>query len=106
MTPDLFSLPEPKAKRGDIMKVLKIAAILAAIALSASGCAAVLVGALMYDHIASREERAKFTKDFAQQNLEREKAGLPRLVWCEELYRFNQNWYAEDKTCAQARDKP
>lgn len=70
-----------------------------------NGCAAVLVGGLIYHDSKTRDQRLAFTQDFQKQNLEREKAGLPRLNWCEELYRFDQSWYAEDATCKAAADK-
>src|SRR4051812_41024330 len=69
------------------------------------GCAAVLVGGLIYHDSKSRDQRLAFTQDYSKQNLEREKAGLKPLVWCEELYRFDQSWYGEDATC-KAAGKP
>lgn len=71
-----------------------------------SGCAAVLVGGLIYHDSKSRDQRLKFTQDFQRQNMEREKAGLKALTWCEELYKFDQSWYKEDATCKPAADKP
>ena len=64
-----------------------------------NGCAAVLVGGLIYHDSKTRDQRLAFTQDFQKQNLEREKAGLRPLNWCEELYKFDQSWYAEDATC-------
>lgn len=80
---------------------LGVAAILVAICTGASGCAPVLVGALMYDHTASREDKRKFTENFNQQNLEREKAGLPRLDWCSEVYKYSKSWANEQPGCAE-----
>jgi len=66
-----------------------------------NGCAAVLVGGLMYDHAASREDKAKFTQNFQQQNLEREKAGLTKLDWCSEVYKFSKSWAKEQPGCTE-----
>lgn len=35
----------------------------------------------------------------------REKAGLQPLSWCDELYKFDQSWYAEDAKCKAAAEK-
>ena len=75
--------------------------LLVAIALSQIGCAPVLIASAYYDHTKNREERASFVKDYNAQNLERVKANAPQLVWCDELYRFDKNWYSSDRTCAK-----
>lgn len=80
-----------------------IAALLLPVALG--GCAAVLVGGLFYHDSKTRDQRLAFTQDFQKQNLEREKAGLQPLSWCDELYRFDQSWYGEDGKCRAAADK-
>ena len=80
-----------------------LAVVLLPIALN--GCAAVLVGGLIYHDSKTRDQRLAFTQDYQKQNLEREKAGLKPLVWCEELYRFDQSWYGEDATCKAAVEK-
>lgn len=79
---------------GVLLNVLALVPVL-------SGCAAVVAGGIFYDHIKAREDRAAFTADFRKQNLEREKAGLPALDWCTELYRTKPSWYAEDATCSK-----
>ncbi len=66
---------------------------------SQTGCAPVLIASAYYDHTKSREARSAFVQSYNQQNLERMKANLPPLTWCDELYRFDKNWYATDKTC-------
>lgn len=81
------------------MKTLGKLAVLTAATMSLSGCAAVLVGGLFYHDSKTRDQRLAFTTDFQKQNLEREKAGLKPLVWCEELYKFDQHWYGEDANC-------
>ena len=70
------------------------------IVLSQAGCAPVLIASAFYDHSKNRDARATFVEEYNRQNLEREKASLAPLKWCEELYRFDKNWYVTDKTCA------
>jgi hypothetical protein len=70
-----------------------------------NGCAAVLVGGLFYHDSKTRDQRLAFTQDFQKQNLEREKAGLQPLKWCDELYGFDQSWYGEDANCRAAAEK-
>ena len=71
--------------------------------LALNGCtAAVLIGGLFYHDSKTRDQRLAFTLDFQNQNLEREKAGLKLLDWCQELYKFDQHWYGEDANCRAA----
>jgi hypothetical protein len=70
-----------------------------------NGCAAVLVGGLHYHDSKTRDQRLSFTQDFNKQNFECEKAGLQPLGWCNELYKFDQSWYAEDGNCKAAAEK-
>jgi hypothetical protein len=80
-----------------------VAAVMMLLALN--GCAAVLVGGLIYHDSKTRDQRLAFTKDFQDQNLEREKAGLKPLDWCKELYKFDKHWYGEDANCRTAAEK-
>ncbi|MGE0629981.1 MAG: hypothetical protein AB7O43_19450 [Hyphomicrobiaceae bacterium] len=80
--------------------MMRLLIVIAAMAML-PGCAAVLVGGLMYDHAASREDKAKFTQNFQQQNLEREKAGLPKLDWCSEVYKYSKSWAKDQPGCAE-----
>jgi hypothetical protein len=82
-----------------VIAFLRVTAVAAA-AVALSGCAAVLVGGLIYDHTRSREERKEFTENFNKQNLEREKAGLPKLDWCSECYKFSKSWAMDQVGCA------
>ena len=68
-----------------------------------NGCAAVLVGGLFYGSSNSSEQKQKekYTTDFNQQNLEREKAGLKPLDWCSETYKVDKAWAVEDDSCAE-----
>ena len=86
-------------KSAVIVALLKLTAAAAA-SVVLSGCAAVLVGGLIYDHTRSREERKEFTENFNKQNLEREKAGLAKLDWCSECYKFNKSWAIDQAGCA------
>lgn len=82
------------------MKLIRLI-VMAALVVALSGCAAVLVGGLMYDHAASRDDKRKFTENFTKQNLEREKAGLKPLDWCSEVYKFSKSWANEQPGCAE-----
>jgi hypothetical protein len=74
---------------------------LAVAGITLGGCAAVVAGALIYDHTKSREDRRQFTEDFNRRNIEREKAGLAKLDWCSEVYKFSQSWAKEQPGCAE-----
>jgi len=56
---------------------------------------------LIYDHTRNREEKKQFTEDFRKQNLEREKAGLAKLDWCSEVYKYSRSWAMEQLGCAE-----
>jgi hypothetical protein len=64
--------------------------------LSGCGLAAGFVVGKAIEHTS----RANFTADFQKQNLERQKAGLPPLDWCSEIYRTKPQWYRGDASCA------
>lgn len=83
------------------MEKLKVVAALVAVCVSLNGCAAVLVGGLMYDHAASRDDKRKFTENFNKQNLEREKASLKPLDWCSEVYKYSKSWANEQPGCGE-----
>lgn len=80
--------------------IAKLAALASALVVL-NGCAAVLVGGLIYDHTRSREEKKQFTEDFRKENLEREKAGLAKLDWCSEVYKYSRSWAMEQTGCAE-----
>jgi hypothetical protein len=91
-----------------------LAALLLPVALN--GCAVAAGAALgagvkktMRERSSTQEaaagRRATFTADFNKNNTEREKAGLQPLSWCDELYKFDQSWYAEDAKCNAAAEK-
>jgi len=66
-----------------------------------SGCAASFIPAtyITGGALKSGFDRGVFTADFKKQNLERQKAGLPPLDWCAEIYRTRSRWYAWDGSC-------
>ena len=78
----------------------KVAALVLMASLT-SGCAAVVAGGIFYDHARSREDKRQFTENFNKQNLEREKAGLAKLDWCSEVYKFSKSWATEQPGCAE-----
>ena len=63
------------------------------------GCAAVLVGGLIYKSTRTRAEKREFMQDFRHTNMEREKAGLEPLDLCREMYMFDRGWAWEYKEC-------
>lgn len=83
------------------MRILLRAAACIGMGFALSGCAAVLVGGLMYDHTRSREDKRQFTENYNKQNLEREKAGLPKLDWCSEVYKFSKSWANGQAGCSE-----
>jgi hypothetical protein len=66
-----------------------------------SGCAAALVGGLIYKSTKSDEEKAVFVSNLQKTNLEREKAHLQPLDWCSEAYKFDKGWAIEKPDCAE-----
>ena len=76
---------------------LLAAVVLAPLALG--GCAAALVGGLLYDNSSDNTDRAKWTQSFNTNNLEREKAGLKPLDFCSEMYKAKASWATSDSGC-------
>ena len=75
--------------------------VLILLSLCLNGCAAVLVGGLIYKSTKSEEEKAKFTTELQKTNLEREKARLKPLDWCSEAYKFDKGWAIENEECKE-----
>ncbi len=82
------------------MKLIRLVALVG-MAIALNGCAAALVGGLFYNSAKTYEQKQKFTADFNQQNLEREKASLKPLDWCSQTYKFDKAWAAEEPGCAE-----
>jgi hypothetical protein len=87
--------------RGDIMNNLLKATALTVLCVTLSGCAAALVGGLIYKSTKSNEEKAAFVTNLQKTNLEREKAHLKPLDWCSEAYKFDKGWATENTECQQ-----
>ena len=68
---------------------------------SLGGCAAALVGGLIYKSTKSNEEKAAFVTNLQKTNLEREKAHLKPLDWCSEAYKLDKGWATEKPECGQ-----
>lgn len=83
------------------MRLLARAIALVALSVSLCGCAAALVGGLIYKSTKSNEEKAAFVTNLQKTNLEREKARLKPLDWCSEAYKFDKGWAVENAECNQ-----
>lgn len=62
-------------------------------------CLPVLVGGLIYKSTKTNQEKQIFLTEFNQNNVEREKAGLPPLDLCIAKYQFDEGWARESKAC-------
>ena len=85
------------AMRTFLIKVI----VLTLLSVSLGGCAAALVGGLIYKSTKSNEEKANFVTNLQKTNLEREKAHLKPLDWCSEAYKFDKGWATENPECGQ-----
>lgn len=79
------------------MKKLILSAFLICV-LFQEGCIAAAATAVAAT-ATSKRTRAKWNDQFNQNNLEREKAGLKPLDWCEEAFKVNKGWATDDKAC-------
>ena len=75
--------------------------VLVTLSVTLGGCAAALVGGLLYKSSKSNEEKANFVTNLQKTNLEREKAHLKPLDWCSEAYKFDKGWATENPECGQ-----
>ena len=75
--------------------------VLTFLVVNLSGCAAALVGGLIYKSTKSNEEKANFVTNLQKTNVEREKAHLKPLDWCSEAYKFDKGWAVENAECNQ-----
>ncbi len=69
-----------------------------------SGCG-FLIGRVARE-VEERRDRAGFIAEFHRQNQEREKAGLPLLDFCAEMYRTAPRWYHWDDSCKKVPPLP
>jgi hypothetical protein len=86
---------------GVVQSFLMRVIVLTALSISLCGCAAALVGGLLYKSTKSNEEKANFVTNLQKTNLDREKAHLKPLDWCSEAYKFDKGWAIENKECEQ-----
>jgi hypothetical protein len=86
---------------GVVQSFLTRVIVLTALSISLSGCAAALVGGLIYKSTKSNEEKANFVTNLQKTNLECEKAHLKPLDWCSEAYKFDKGWAIENTECGQ-----
>lgn len=82
------------------MPMKRLVVLVPVLAVALGGCAAALVGGLLYKSTKSNEEKAAFTTNLQRTNLEREKARLQPLDWCSEVYKFDKGWAQERPDCA------
>jgi hypothetical protein len=92
-----FTLPSVATNVRTYIRVL----ILATLGFILGGCAAALVGGLIYKSTKSNEEKATFVTNLQKTNLERERAHLKPLDWCSEAYKFDKGWAIENTECGQ-----
>ena len=91
-----------RSERGSTVRTFLIrGVILVTLTFSLGGCAAALVGGLLYKSTKSNEEKANFVTNLQKTNLEREKAHLQPLDWCSEAYKFDKGWATENPECSQ-----
>ena len=76
------------------------AVVVSGLLLPLGGCAAALVGGVLYNNASDNSDRTKWTESFGRQNLERERAGLRPLDWCSEIYKARRAWAMTEPGCA------
>ena len=65
------------------------------------GCAAALVGGLLYGAAKSKEQKREFLTEYNRNNTERESKGLKPVDLCEAKVAFDTDWAFEDKECKE-----
>lgn len=65
---------------------------------SVSCVPAAIIGASV-NSSAKKKSRAQWSADFHKTNMEREKARLKPLDYCQEAYRFDPKWALKNKDC-------
>ena len=86
------------------IKIIKFALLTLCAALILQGCAAVVVGVLVNKSSKSKQQKNLFLTEFNKINLEREKAGLPPLDKCVEMFYFDPGWAREHAECKSKID--
>ncbi len=86
------------------MRQIRVGVFVVVAALMLSGCAAVLVGGLLWKSSKSKTQKQEFLQDLRRINLEREVAGLKPLNECVEMYHFDPGWAQEKAHCRRVID--
>jgi hypothetical protein len=72
-----------------------------------SGCGlALLAGEVAARRDKDQRDKKAFTENFQRENLELQKAGLPPVDWCAEIYREKPHWYHWDGSCGNPPTVP
>lgn len=78
---------------------LAVVGVIAGMAFMLSGCVPALIVGGVYHSSKTKGQRQEFQAAFQEQNLSREKAGLPLLDWCSEAYHFDKKYAMTDANC-------
>ena len=79
-------------------KMKKISLVLILL-LFTQGCAAALVGGLLYKSSKSKKARQEFISTLHQTNMQRESNGLEPLDYCTEALKFDRKWALKTPEC-------
>jgi len=82
----------------------KLLILALALSLLLSGCAAVLVGGLIYKSSKSKQQKQEFLQNLREVNIQRELAGLEPLNECIEMYHFDPGWALQKAHCKRTID--
>jgi len=66
-----------------------------------SSCIPALIATGVYSHSKNKQARQQWTKEFNENNVEREKQKLPPLEWCSEAMKFDSSWAKKNPECHQ-----
>jgi hypothetical protein len=69
------------------------------------GCAAVLVGGLIWKSSKSQKQHEQWSEQFQSTNEERVKRGVKPLDWCIEAAHFDRGWAHQDSNCGRRIDR-
>lgn len=62
-------------------------------------CVPALIIAGATSSSSSKKSKVAWESNFRETNLEREKAGLEPLDWCEEAFKMKKSWATKDTDC-------
>ena len=84
----------------------RVVGVIAVITLAtAGGCAAALVGGMIWKSGKSRQEHERWSEEFQRTNEDRAKRGVKPLDWCIEAVRFDKGWAHQDPNCGTRIDR-